>query len=235
VRIHSVCVAAFLASAGAAAADGLPSSPRLPASWTGLYAGVNAGAAWSDVKITDTNGGVDPGPFSASTEAAFGGGQAGYNLQLGMVVVGVEGDLGYMGQLGKGTIPSSTPTFHQDTTIAAGLYGDITGRAGVVVGARTLIYGKGGFAFLDAEGKQVTTKPGYQPTGTGNLTGWVYGGGVEHALGRGWTAKVEYLHFDFRDGNGLQTSTGDPPIGFQYFNHWNASADTLKAGLNYRF
>jgi outer membrane immunogenic protein len=149
-------------------------------------------------------------------------------------VIGIEGDLGYMGQPASGVIASSNPIYHQDAQVNGGLYGDIKGRTGIVV-ERTLFYGKGGFAFLNGRGSQVTTKPGYQPSDTGTFTGWVYGGGIEHSLGQGWSLKVEYLHFDFGTRDALQTSITDPPIGFQYRNSFDLTTDTVKLGLNYRF
>ena len=117
----------------------------------------------------------------------------------------------------------------------AGLYGDITARAGISIARHTLVYAKGGYAFFDGEGRQVTTKPGYSPTGTDTFTGWVLGGGIEHAIGHGWSLKAEYLHFDFGHQGALQTSISDPPIGFQYTNTFSLTVDTVKVGLNYRF
>src|SRR5213076_870157 len=46
--------------------------------WTGLYAGVNLGGAWTS------------GP---SMSGVIGGGQVGYNWQLGSVVLGAEADI----------------------------------------------------------------------------------------------------------------------------------------------
>lgn len=233
--VAGIALATALSWATGAQADGysLKDSPA-PFSWTGLYIGVHGGAAWGHASVTDTTGGVDPGPFHGSGTAAFGGGTLGYNLQRGPLVFGVEADLGYMDQLAHGVIPSSNPIHHQDATVRGGLYGDITGRAGITV-ERTLIYAKGGFAFFDGQGRQVTTKPGYAPTGTNTFTGWVIGGGVEHALGHGWSVKAEYLHYDFGHQSGYQTSISDPPIGFQYNNKFDLTADTIKVGLNYRF
>jgi hypothetical protein len=92
------------------------------------------------------------------------GGTAGYNLQRGNFVFGVEADIGYMNLNGSGIIPSSTPPNHRDATLDGGLYGDVTGRLGYAFDC-TLVYAKGGSAFYDGEGKQVTTKPGYTRLG----------------------------------------------------------------------
>ncbi len=121
-------VAATVAATGAFAAD-LPSRKAPPimvvaaptVSWTGFYAGVNAGYSWDRTSTTDIASspifiGVDPaagpggGPFAntaigAATGATgifgagspghfIGGGQIGYNYQFGQsLVAGLEADI----------------------------------------------------------------------------------------------------------------------------------------------
>lgn len=202
--------------------------------WSGLYLGAHAGYAWGNASVKDTTGGVLPGPFDYSPKGALGGGTVGLNWQAGNIVFGVEGDLGAMGLSGTGIAPSSNPIYHQDLTLDSGMYGVAAGRLGFALG-RTLIYGKGGFAFYDGEAGQKTTKPGYVTHGTDTFTGWAYGGGVEQSLGQGWSVKAEYLHFDFGSQGGDQTSISDPPIGFVYRNETDVTADSVQVGVNYRW
>lgn len=202
--------------------------------WSGPYVGAHVGYGWGNVDVTDTNGGVTPGPFNYNTQNIFGGGTVGFNLQIERVVIGVESDLGYMNVDGAGTIPSSTSPYHQDLTLDSGFYADVTGRLGLTFGD-TLFYGKGGWAYFDSKAQQVTTKPGYSPTSTGSFDGWVYGGGIEHKLSDHISLKVEYLHFDFNAQGGAQTSITDPPTGFVYTNTHEPSVDTVKIGVNYSF
>ena len=71
-----------------------------PFTWTGFYVGVNAGAAWSmgnrqttlSVPTFTNNFLVAswPGNLGNSNTGFIGGGQAGYNWQMGAFVVGVE-------------------------------------------------------------------------------------------------------------------------------------------------
>ena len=152
-------------------------APRPAFSWTGFYLGAHAGYAWGDVDQRQTIGGMPVGPFSYDVDGAFGGGTAGYNWQAGQLVVGIEGDLGWMDLSGAGRIPSSNPAAHQDITLDGGLYGDITGRLGVAMG-RTLLYGKGGWAWFNGEARQKTTNPGFVTHGTDKaFDGWVAGAG----------------------------------------------------------
>ena len=169
------------------------------------------------------------------TNGAFGGGTVGYNVQMGGIVVGVEGDFGWMDLNGKGRIPSSNPAAHQDITLDGGLYADVTGRLGLAAN-RTLFYGKGGWAWFDGEARQKTTNPGFVTHGTDEaFDGWVAGAGIEHAFAPNVTFKVEYLHFDFGRQGGDQTSVTDPPIGFVYKNTTDLTAESVKAGVNFKF
>src|SRR4051794_15011315 len=92
--------AAIAAVASAAQAADLPSR-RAPApfiaavpifTWTGFYVGVNAGYGWN---VNDNNNYYDSslgfyGNNSDSDGGFVGGGQIGYNYQIGQFVIGVE-------------------------------------------------------------------------------------------------------------------------------------------------
>ena len=90
----------------------------------------------------------------------------------------------------------------------------MTARSGVTFG-ETLVYGKGGWAYYEGEAKQATTRIEYSKTGTGSLSGWVLGGGVEHFVTPNLSLKAEYLHFDFGtelvipDGAGCRSTDAD--------------------------
>lgn len=86
-------------SGNAAAADmGVPTGPSqaVANAWSGLYAGVNLGAAWQSAPgwtyFNPNNGArfllTGPGDWGA-----LGGLQGGYNWQFGALVLGVEGDI----------------------------------------------------------------------------------------------------------------------------------------------
>ena len=230
-------VVALAASANAAdmyrAESGLKDGPAYAANtWTGFYLGANVGGAWGKADLKDINGGMPYGPYSFSPSGLLGGGTAGYNLQRGKFVFGVEADAGYMDLRGSTIIASSDPAYHQDGTLGGGAYGDITGRLGYAFD-RTLIYAKGGFAFFNGEGKQATTKPGFAPTGTDTFTGWTVGGGVEHFISPAWSIKAEYLHFDFGTKGSTQVSVTDIPIGYHYNDTFTVTAESVKLGLNY--
>lgn len=206
-------------------------------SWTGFYAGLHAGYVTSNVTVTDLNGGVPAGPFGYKPNGGMGGVTAGYNYQFSNFLLGIEGDAGYMASKGRGVIGSSVAVAHQDLTLDSGWYGDITARAGFVVADTLLLYGKGGWAVWDTDARQTTTNPGYQTTGTGQMSGWVAGGGAEWMFMRNMSVKVEYLHFDMGNKGGTQTNVGDlsSPLGFQFNNSTKLTMDTVKVGLAAHF
>jgi outer membrane immunogenic protein len=100
-------MAAALSLAGSARAADLPvKAPVWPAAvydWTGFYLGANAGVSAGVTPITQTSR-IPPALPSVNNQSthgpfgAIGGGQLGYNRQLGRFVVGIEGDMQASGQ-----------------------------------------------------------------------------------------------------------------------------------------
>jgi outer membrane immunogenic protein len=209
------------ASVPAVAAD-LPGSykdtPYVVMPWQGLYFGGHGGGAWGAANTHDHFDYYgDPDMYSnAKSTDLIGGVQAGYNVQQGHLVFGVEGDIGYLGLSASGADKycrhaNCSWDIHNidgkyDTS--GGLYGDLTGRIGYATN-RVLFYGKGGVAFLNADlkthynGTSVTsaaTPDGISPFDfdhSETLMGWTIGAGAEVALSPSWSVKAEYQHFDF--------------------------------------
>jgi outer membrane immunogenic protein len=148
--------------------------------WTGFYAGVNAGWGWrsddEESVVLAPGPGVVPGTliFPDSGDGGFtGGAQIGYNYQIGSFVVGVETDIQWADTdeneavrfVPAGAVGTFVPgTFDNNLS---DWFGTVRLRAGVAFD-RVLIYATGGLAYSD------------------NSTGWVAGGGVEWALPVNW-------------------------------------------------
>jgi outer membrane immunogenic protein len=132
MKVHLLGSVAFLALVATAAAQEA-SVAVAPPTWTGFYAGVNAGAQWGQnvstvrsqptflnpglivevVPFFDaaTAGGNGVLPGGSSTTNFIGGGQIGYNYQLARIVLGVEADLqGIAGNTSTTAARSVTPT-----------------------------------------------------------------------------------------------------------------------------
>jgi opacity protein-like surface antigen len=160
--------------------------------WTGPYIGAYVGSTWGDESWTYLTGA--PARLSPDFAGYLIGGQAGYNIQFGRWVAGIEADYG--GTNAHGGI--SCPNVTQFTCTAdVDSLGVLAGRLGITWG-RALFYAKGGWAF-----GQVTAgaRSNANPPGIGTQTdkwanGWAIGGGMEFALTDRWSAKAEYLHYD---------------------------------------
>jgi outer membrane immunogenic protein len=83
-KFLTIVVAAAAAAGTAAAADLPPYYYPSPAiyNWTGFYAGLNLGYQWGAVSN-----------FSGDPSGIAGGGQIGYNWQVGQFVLGAETDI----------------------------------------------------------------------------------------------------------------------------------------------
>jgi outer membrane immunogenic protein len=190
--------------------------------WTGVYVGGHVGAGWDNAALTNPFDGLTDNP---QFHGILGGGQLGYNYQISSWLVGIEGDL-------TGADLNST------TTDAAGFShgsrtdwtGTIAGRIGYVFN-RILIYGKGGLAL--ASDRETLTDPSGNagtPTTTTRV-GWTAGAGLEFALDRNWSVRVEYDYLAFGNQN-LNLSI--PLVGTANAGV-NLDIQTVTAGINYRF
>ncbi|MBM6580844.1 porin family protein [Microvirga sp. BT689] len=177
------------ATVSAASAADLPVRAAPPApiiaaapifTWTGFYAGVNAGWGWrsddEESVVLAPAPGVVPGTliFPDSGDGGFtGGAQIGYNYQIGSFVIGLETDIQWADtDEGEAVrfVPAGGGGLFVPGTFDNNLsdwFGTVRARAGVAFD-RVLIYATGGLAYSD------------------NSTGWVAGGGVEWALPVNW-------------------------------------------------
>ncbi|NVO15649.1 MAG: porin family protein [Rhodoplanes sp.] len=197
-----------------------------PQRWAGFYVGVNAGLGISNVKVPTI---MTPGPNgeeNVNGTGFTGGGQAGYNwLVFSNWIVGVEGDVGYLGidHSYRDWFDSGTE-FGTKTT----WYSTARGRVGMSTGP-ALIYGTAGAAFAD-----VSTRWG-NPSVTTSQTrsGWTVGGGIETALDSRWSVRMEYLYMDL--GRTDVTTTAAFAPGVPLTAEFNNRFQVVRAGLNYSF
>jgi outer membrane immunogenic protein len=207
--------------------------------WTGLYIGVNGGAAWNRADFDDLGDGAGNANISPagtrfwSPNAAGGtiGGQIGYNFQSGNIVYGLEADLNWVD--GSTSAIIGKPTF---STVAASTelswFGTVRGRLGVTF-SPTLIYVTGGAAaahFKDVWSPTFANITEFSSDVT--RTGWTVGGGIEHMMTRNWTIKVEGLYADF--GNWTVNSPLLGQVG-PYRSRFTHSVAVARGGLNWKW
>jgi outer membrane immunogenic protein len=228
------------------------SAPALyvsPAIWQGFYAGANFGGNWSDVSDGGTHAlffeGQNPVFFRGgdlSGSGVLGGVQFGYNWQANCCFAfGIEVDIGGLdaGISNNVFVPVTGTSFANfDIRSHGGWYGDVTGRLGYTWGG-ALLYAKGGFAWLDpglsvrqtvlVDGVPVFSNSG-RDNGSGTLSGWTVGGGVEMKINPRWTWKIEYMFLDFSDID--DNCCFDGINNFKVF-HNDLTVNTVKIGFNY--
>ncbi|MDB5590988.1 outer membrane beta-barrel protein [Enterovirga sp.] len=250
-------VALAVMSAGAMAAD-LPSRRAAPApyvavpvfTWTGFYVGVNAGYGFSDsnrnnvfglpagsvINSAGTNGVLTLNNVGDSNRDGFvGGGQVGYNYQMGMFVLGIEADAQYkdfgnrsntgfggtytfVGATGIAFAPPAAAVGFGNDRSSSDFFGTVRGRLGVAFD-RTLIYGTGGFAYDE------------------HRSGYAAGGGVEYAFTPNLTGKIEglYVNLDRNNNNG-SAAFFNPALNTVTLNdRRNNDFAVVRAGINYKF
>ncbi len=246
MKIFLPTVALCLAPLTAMAADlGLrkslpPEAAAAPSTWTwtGAYAGVNAGAGFG--RVTDQDAGSDS--EGIKTGGALAGLQVGYNQQVGSFVFGLEADYamagvkGHISQTASGSLQGFSVTGNETVKSKLESFGTIRARAGVALNS-ALLFATGGFAY----GRNMITDSGSatvtSPTGPVSgalmfsdsqwMSGWVLGGGVEYAFSRNISSKLEYLHADLGKATFFKGTLTELKLANK--------VNILRAGVNYRF
>jgi len=258
----AVAVSVFAGTGLASAAD-LGAAPynKTPAyivpvyDWSGAYAGVNVGYGWG--RSADTSTLAVPPLFTDTAtlrmNGVSGGAQIGYNSQMQNWLVGLEGDIQATGQSnshsyacaagacaltpiggGLGFIPG--PAVSVTETQRLDFFGTVRGRVGLVVVPTVLLYATGGLAYgqvdTDSTLPASTRSQNYR-------VGWTAGGGIEGAIGGGWTARLEYLYLDLGKVSGTFTtlSLADrsslTPLTSGFSSR--ITDNIVRVGVNYRF
>jgi outer membrane immunogenic protein len=201
-------------------------SPNSSYDWTGFYVGFNLGGLTGKIHYE----------YALKTWAPFGnlkglvGTQAGYNLQRGNIVVGVESDLQVTGQSFQTPLGglNAAVTTKQEVPV----FLTFRGRAGLAMD-RWLFYGTGGLAYGEVRSSTTITVPGagtLTPGFVESRPGWTVGAGVEAPVWNGWTAKFEYLFVDLGAINQNIAGIGS----FAPLNISSVVQDhSLRIGLNY--
>jgi len=191
----------------------------IPFCWTGFFVGGNLGFAWVDEDIIDSNGNT----FSITNNGFIGGGQVGYNYQIGNFVFGAEWMFDGT-SLNLPTVGGISATTKWVTTFA--------GRFGYAWG-RWLGYGKVGGGMVGTDVTIANLTNGGSVNTSNDNTGWLVGTGVEWAFAPNWTVKLEY---DFLGLNSLPViSTTGPATVVANGSGNNHNLQMFTVGVNYLF
>jgi opacity protein-like surface antigen len=195
-------------------------TPTATYNWNGFYIGANLGGVRASGTLSDSlNGGI----VSASRSGFVGGGQLGYNHQIGNVVLGAE-------WLFDGTaLKVSGPTGPFLAGANTNGISTLAARLGWASGD-WLGYGKAGGGL--AGNQETLTNPvfGIQEFGFRTSVGWTLGAGIEYAFAPNWTTKVEYDHLGL---NSVSFSSTQIVLNADRL-RLDRQFNMLTAGLNYK-
>lgn len=240
-----------------------PVAPVAPTfTWTGFYAGVNAGVSWWNRTANPTLSWVgsdpiytpnlltvaQPNPASNAATGFIGGLQLGYNVQMSAVVVGVEID--FMGAVLSNTgtsyknydsplYPGNTTTNTTSTTIEQNWLSTVRLRAGYTMD-RVLIYATGGLAFGDVKITNNSSNDtpsmsyiGYwQGSNSQVKLGYAVGAGLEYALTENWILRGEYLYYNLGSMNSPGNPTTQVLSGVVSANGWTSLVGSSKTQID---
>lgn len=212
--------------------------PYIPAiNWTGFYLGLNVGGGWGTTQTAVDNLAVS----NLSAQGIIGGAQAGFNYQLGNIVMGLEADGEWSGI--KSTGPCAN-IFGCTQNNKLKWEADVAGRLGYSFD-KFLPYVTGGWAWANFN-RSASVPVGNNnggndfdvATSNGTRSGWLLGVGLEYAISNHWSAKLEYNFMDFGTENTSVVFTG-PGLGNRPYTlsgvTFKDEYQTVKAGLNYKF
>jgi len=235
----AVTVGAMLGMGVASAADlpmkALPYTPAPPPfSWTGFYIGGHAGAG----VMLDQGFNAGAGLLDKHGIGALAGGQIGYNYQIGMLVLGIEGEGFWSGmRVTSDQFAFSNPgTLSTINTIKNKWDYDIAGRFGIAID-HALIYGKAGWVAgnFGWNSTELLFLPLPITNGSATLNGLLIGLGLEYAFTNNWTAKFEYDYLGFGAKDVLFTTTCATCTPFTTTQSVSADKHIFKLGFNYLF
>jgi outer membrane immunogenic protein len=233
------------AAQGAFAADmptkmAVKAPPVVGYAWDGFYVGGYYGSvlgqANGETPLPGNPAGTRTGGVNVNDNEITVGGTAGYNWTMAPNwLVGVEGDVGFMGV--NRNFKEYNDIINSGTK--ADWYGTARVRFGYLTGP-SLLYVTGGAAFVRVTDIFGGDGLGLTPTSsTSTRVGWTAGAGIETKLSHSWSAKSEYLFIDAGDHSfgsnpfGVGVAPGSGVLVPTTFSHHNYHV--IKAGLNYNF
>ena len=196
-----------------------------PNSWSGIYLGVNAGAAWGDI-------GWDYGPpepvSSRSIDGGIFGMHVGIQHQWNQFVLGLEAS--FSGSLGNDINGQGADFLDEAWSAAARLDSVFTigPRIGWALTDKWLAYGTGGYASANLK-TVLSDGMGTDFIDSSRHAGWFLGIGTEYALTTNWILGVEYLHL------GLDDKLHSVGEGSGFERRVDGDVDIVRARLSFKF
>jgi len=202
---------------------------NLPYSWAGPYLrgspnlALGSGPSGGTNAITGLSGTTIAGPPG---QGGIDSGVVGANWQNGSTVFGFEGDMQWTGQ-STGPVTACGMGCSLNDRMRVPWMATLRARAGKTFD-RVFVYGTGGFAALgtadNLNANTYGTTPNFVDLSAGNVN-WAIGGGMEMALDRNVSAKIEYLY---------AVPTGTQLSLFDAATNEPGKSNILRGGIHYQ-
>lgn len=194
------------------------------ADWGGFYVGAHGGYGTSSRIAGVFNETNDNGALNFDPRGFAGGVQAGYNIQSGAFVYGIEADGSWSGMKNDRTEGDGDTQSLTTDRLAS-----VRGRVGIAADKR-LYYLTGGWGYARSK---LDVVQGGIPANVGfDSSGVVIGSGFDWAWGPNWSVRLEGLTYLFDKRNIIPTLTGasDPQDYVR-----QSTVNVVRIGANYRF
>ena len=234
----ALLAAVAMGGADAALADGYKAKKvayERPADWSGVYFGVSSGYQWSSLDFAYLNP-VFPSTSNPDSADGLVGAHIGIQHQFGSVVLGIEG-----GWASSFRDDMGSDACHPAANCVAGTR--VTARLNDIlsVGARIglasghwMPYLTGGYASGNFHYRGDTAAGVLFSQDTTRHDGWYLGAGFDYVISPGWTAGLEYRHYDFGDATTIPfDATGVPRP--QEIYRLDPSVDAITARVSWRW
>ncbi|HEX2654632.1 MAG TPA: outer membrane protein [Xanthobacteraceae bacterium] len=259
--MKKILFASLLVAFGSGSAFAADMAARMPvkaapmiapvSSWQGFYVGGNIGYGWGNGRASNsslTQGAVtflDPSTLNTDPDGVIGGGQIGYNWQMGSLVTGLEVDIQGSGIKGSNTKAPFTaggvPTVGSSLSFNERIswFGTVRGRLGFTATPSLLLYATGGLAYgevKDSANVHFAASGDFPASVSKTKAGWTAGAGGEWMFAPNWSAKIEYLYVDLGNQSASVSTAAVIGFGATPINYdWKNQDHIVRAGVNYHF
>ena len=208
-----------------------------PFSWTGFYIGGHGGVSVLDHRQTTYQSVGACSVINLTSDCRFNnsngafGAFAGFNVQSGPIVFGIEGDWSSLRVKHSETFRTTGGVNGNLVTVTGGVnwLSTVRGRIGIAF-SPTMLYVTGGVAFGGLNSGWTTNgSPPDFLLDHKTKSGWVGGAGVEHAFSKAWLIRGEVLYHD------LGRDTGSIQLSQTYTTQFRHTVTTARAGLALRW
>ena len=211
-------------------------APAPECTWTGFYIGGHGGYGWGGDTSFKEEDEFDPA-FRFEREGFLGGGQVGYNLQLGRwFVIGIEGTFS-AGDLDDNTTLDAEEEDEKRGHLDTDWIATLGGRVGISFwNSHLLAYAKSGVAFTDYDfhTREVNDDETFHADGDETMP--LVGFGLEYSFNCHWSVRAEYNHLFADDDDHITgRERDDQEVESRTFHRDQGDWDLITVGINYRF